>query len=412
MRVAVIGGGVIGLTTAYALLRQGHQVDLIERRDDVGLETSFANGGQLSYRYVSPLADAGVPLEALGWMLHRDAPLRFKPQFSTQQWRWCLQFLAACRRSVNQRNTAHLLRLALHSQETLRTWREDDRLDNFAWRSNGKLVVYRELASWEKARKTPEDENRQLLDASQCLTTEPALSGIADKLLGGVYAPGDEVGDCHRFCQQLLERMCANPAFHLHTNCEVKGLRITDGRVSALRLNATDEHPVDHLVMAAGVHSVALLKPLGIDVPLYPLKGYSLSLQLDTHQHVPQTNVTDYDNKVVYARLDNQLRVAAMVDVGGWDSTLDENRIRQLRHLAEQSFPNAGNFETAKAWAGLRPATPEGTPWLGASGIKNLWLNLGHGSLGFTLACGSADVLTHLIQAAPSPIALDGLTRA
>ncbi|WP_339510109.1 D-amino acid dehydrogenase [Pseudomonas sp. RL_15y_Pfl2_60] len=411
MRVAVIGGGVIGLTTAYALIRQGHEVDLIERRDEVGLETSFANGGQLSYRYVSPLADAGVPLEALSWMLRSDAPLRFKPQFNLQQWRWCLQFLAACRRSVNQRNTAHLLRLALHSQETLSTWREQDELDDFGWRSNGKLVVYRTPASWAKANKAPEDDNRQLLSAEQCLNTEPALAGIANELLGGVYAPGDEVGDCYRFCQQLLKRLQANSAFKLHANYDVKGLRISNGKVKALQLNGGDDHLVDHLVVAAGVHSLALLKPLGIDVPLYPLKGYSLSLQLNNAKAVPETNVTDYDNKVVYARLDDQLRVAAMVDVGGWDSQLDASRIKQLRDLAARSFPEAGDFETATPWAGLRPATPQGTPWLGASGINNLWLNLGHGSLGFTLACGSADVLAHLIAGSPAPIALDGLTR-
>lgn len=416
MRVAVIGGGVIGLTTAYALIRQGHEVDLIERRDEVGLETSFANGGQLSYRYVSPLADAGVPLEALSWMLRSDAPLRFKPQFNLQQWRWCLQFLAACRRSVNQRNTAHLLRLALHSQSILHTWREQDLLDDFAWRSNGKLVVYRENTSWEKARKAPEDANRRLLNREQCLDIEPALAGIASELCGGVYAPGDEVGDCYRFCQQLLKRLRTNPRFQLHANYQVEGLRVSNGSVQALRLHSGDEHRVDHVVVAAGVHSLKLLKPLGIDVPLYPLKGYSLSLPLtphnsDAYQAVPETNVTDYDNKVVYARLDDQLRVAAMVDVGGWDSSLDATRIDQLRKLATLSFPGAGNFADASAWAGLRPATPEGTPWLGASGIKNLWLNLGHGSLGFTLACGSADVLAHLIDAAPAPISLDGLTR-
>lgn len=411
MRVAVIGGGVIGLTTAYALIREGHEVDLIERRDEVGLETSFANGGQLSYRYVSPLADAGVPLEALGWMLRSDAPLRFKPQFNLQQWRWCLQFLAACRRSVNQRNTAHLLRLALHSQKILSTWREQDTLDNFAWRSNGKLVVYRTPASWAKASKTPGDDNRQLLSAEQCLDTEPALAGIANELLGGVYAPGDEVGDCYLFCRQLLKRLQANSAFKLHANYDVKGLRVSNGKVKALQLNCGDEHLVDHLVVAAGVHSIALLKPLGIDVPLYPLKGYSLSLQLDNPEAVPETNVTDYDNKVVYARLDDQLRVAAMVDVGGWDSQLDALRIKQLRDLAARSFPEAGDFAAATPWAGLRPATPQGTPWLGASGINNLWLNLGHGSLGFTLACGSADVLAQLIAGSPAPIALDGLTR-
>ena len=176
MRVAVIGGGVIGLSTAYALLRQGYRVDLIEQREEVALETSFANGGQLSYRYVSPLADAGVPLQALSWMLQGNAPLRFRPSLSPHQWQWCLRFLLACRRSVNQRNGAHLLRLALYSQSVLQGWREHEALDDFSWRANGKLVIYRNAASWNKARSAVgESAHQRLLDADQCLELEPAL---------------------------------------------------------------------------------------------------------------------------------------------------------------------------------------------------------------------------------------------
>lgn len=411
MRIAVIGGGVIGLTTAYALVRQGHQVELIEKRDQVALETSFANGGQLSYRYVSPLADAGVPLQALGWMFRgNDAPLRFRPKMSMQQWRWCSRFLLACRRSTNRRNAAHLLRLALHSQQVLRDWREQDGLDDFAWRANGKLVIYRDRASLDKAAAGLNgDGNQQLLDADRCAAIEPALQPLAGALQGGIYSPGDEVADCHLFCRRLLERLGRSPNFQLHSGQTVTALRSEQGRVLAVRLGH-EELAVDHLVIAAGAASVALLRPLGIGLPIYPLKGYSLTLPLRSHAGIPDTNVTDYDNKVVYARLGDNLRVAAMVDIGGWDASLDQGRIAMLQRLASEAFPAAGDYRSAAQWAGLRPATPEGTPLLGATALDNLWLNVGHGSLGFTLACGSADLLCGLIGDQGPAVALDGLT--
>ncbi|MBM7455057.1 D-amino-acid dehydrogenase [Oceanisphaera litoralis] len=409
MRVAIIGGGVIGLTTAAALVKKGHQVELFEQRDAVAMETSFANGGQLSYRYVSPLADAGVPLQALRWMMKKDAPLRFQPRMSPDQWRWCLRFLLACRRGVNRSNGAHLLRLALHSQSVLRDWREGDGLDGFAWRANGKLVIYRDGASLKKAAAgLPPDSPQQLLDSRQCIAAEPALASLASQLQGGIFSPGDEVGDCYLFCQQLLLRLQEDANFRLHTGQAVNKLRLERGQIRALCL-PDGEVAVDHLVVAAGIGSAALLRPLGLKLPLYPLKGYSLTLPVTDHATVPQTNVTDYDRKIVYARLDDQLRVAAMVDIGDWNTDLDASRLASLRQQAQACFPHAGNYQTAKAWAGLRPATPEGTPLLGRSGIKNLWLNTGHGSLGFTLACGSADILASLINSESTAISLEGL---
>ena len=413
MRIAVIGGGVIGLSTAYALVRRGHRVDLIEKRDQVALETSFANGGQLSYRYVSPLADAGVPLQALGWLLRGDdAPLRFRPRMSRQQWRWCLRFLLACRRSVNRSNAAHLLRLALHSQQVLRSWREEDGLGNFDWRANGKLVIYRDRTTFEKAAGGLDANAGQLLlDAQQCGEIEPALRPLVAELQGGIYSPGDEVADCQLFCRRLLERLEASSGFRLHCGQAVSALHTRDGRIRSLGLE-NEALEVDHVVVAAGAASVALLKPLGIELPIYPLKGYSLTLPLRRQTGVPETNVTDYDNKVVYARLGEQLRVAAMVDIGGWDATVDRGRIAMLQRLASETFPDAGDYRSATQWAGLRPATPEGTPLLGASPFANLWLNVGHGSLGFTLACGSADVLCDLIDDQRPAVTLDGLTLA
>ena len=204
-RVCIIGGGVIGLATAYALVRDGFEVSVIEAQPTLGSQTSFANGGQLSYRYVAPLADAGVPWQAMGWMLRGDSPLKLRPRMDPAQWRWLASFIGACRGSVNQRNGAHLLRLALLSQATLQQWREEDQLDGFAWQRNGKLVAFRERANFDKARKKVIHSSfQQALTASECVSLEPGLQGSA--FVGGIYTPSEEVGDCHAFCQQLVAR--------------------------------------------------------------------------------------------------------------------------------------------------------------------------------------------------------------
>ncbi|HEY6610331.1 MAG TPA: D-amino acid dehydrogenase [Pseudomonas sp.] len=406
--VAIIGGGVIGLATAYALVREGHRVSLFDRHAEVAEEASHANGGQLSYRYVAPLADAGVPLKALGWMLQGDAaPLKFRLRMDPRQWRWCLAFLAACRRPVNHRNAAHLLRLALYSQQVLAEWRAADGLDGFAWRSNGKLVVYRSAASLRGAAASLADSSQQVLSREQCLQLEPALQGMTAQLAGGIFSAGDETADCLRFCQSLEARLQASGRYRRH-GAEVAGFAREQGMLRAINLGG-EHFEADDFVLAAGNHSAALARALGLHLPIYPLKGYSLTLALDAQAVAPEVSVTDFDRKVVYARLDRQLRVAAMVDIGARHAQPDAARLEALRRLGANTFPQAGDYRRAQAWAGLRPSTPEGTPLLGATGLRNLWLNTGHGSLGFTLACASGQTLAALIAGRDSPIALEGL---
>lgn len=407
--VAIVGGGVIGLASAYALVREGHRVSLFDRHAEVAGEASHANGGQLSYRYVAPLADAGVPLKALGWMLQGDAaPLKFHLRLDPRQWRWCLAFLAACRRPVNRRNAGHLLRLALHSQQVLAQWRAEDRLDGFAWRSNGKLVVYRSAQGLRDAAANLLDDSQQLLSRAQCLELEPALQGMGAELAGGIFSAGDETADCLRFCRSLEERLQASGRYRRHGG-EVAGFVREGGALKALRLGG-ESFEADHFVLAAGNHSAALAHALGLRLPIYPLKGYSLTLPLDAQAVAPEVSVTDFERKVVYARLDRQLRVAAMVDIGARHARPDAARLEALRRLGASTFPQAGDYRRAEAWAGLRPSTPEGTPLLGASGLRNLWLNTGHGSLGFTLACASGQLLAALIDGRASPISLEGLS--
>ncbi|MFJ4194623.1 D-amino acid dehydrogenase [Pseudomonas sp. NPDC089534] len=399
-RVCIIGGGVIGLATAYALVRDGLPVTVVEARDSLGAETSFANGGQLSYRYVAPLADAGVPLQALGWMLRGDSPLKLRPRLDPQQWRWMAAFLAACRSSVNRENAAHLLRLALLSQRTLKAWREEDGLAGFHWRRNGKLVTFRDAGRFAQARRHLADpRQQQVLSAAECAQLEPALAD--GPFVGGIHTPDEEVGDCHGFCRQLAARLEASGLCEFRLGRTVTGLRHRDGEVTAIELG-DEALAVDQLVIAAGHRSPLLALP-GLHLPLYPLKGYSLTVPVGEGHRAPDVSVTDYDRKIVYARIGEQLRVAAMVDIVGFDPAVDPARLALIRRQARDTFPEAGDYGAAVEWAGMRPATPTGVPLLGATAYRNLWLNLGHGALGFTLACASGQLLSELIgQRRPS----------
>lgn len=394
-RVTVIGGGVVGLATAYALVREGWQVDLVEARDSLASATSFANGGQLSYRYVAPLADAGVPWQALGWLLRGDSPLRLRLRLDTAQWRWLAAFVMACRTRVNRRNAAQLLDLALQSQAVLARWREEDGLDGFAWRRNGKLVAFRTQRAFEHARQHLLDPDTQrVLNAADLRGLDPALAEAP--FVGGVFTADEEVADCHRFCLRLAERLKASGQCRLLLGRPVTRLIARDDRVAALELGG-EQLEVQRLVLSAGHRSAGLALP-GLQLPVYPLKGYSLTAPVGATDRAPEVSITDYECKIVYARLDDQLRVAAMVDIVGYDEAVDAGRLASMRRLARETLPQAADYAQAVEWAGMRPATPTGVPIIEATRYRNLWLNLGHGALGFTLACGSGERLARLLR--------------
>lgn len=394
-RVTVIGGGVVGLATAYALVREGWQVDLVEARDTLASATSFANGGQLSYRYVAPLADAGVPWQALDWLLRGDSPLRLRLRLDTAQWRWLAAFVMACRTRVNRRNAAQLLDLALQSQAVLARWREEDGLDGFAWRRNGKLVAFRTQRAFEHGRQHLLDPDTQrVLNAADLRGLDPALGEAP--FVGGVFTADEEVADCHRFCLRLAERLQASGQCRLLLGRPVTRLIARDDRVAALELGG-EQLEVQRLVLSAGHRSAGLALP-GLQLPVYPLKGYSLTAPVGATHRAPEVSITDYERKIVYARLDDQLRVAAMVDIVGYDEAVDAGRLASMRRLARETLPQAADYGQAVEWAGMRPATPTGVPIIEATRYRNLWLNLGHGALGFTLACGSGERLARLLR--------------
>lgn len=415
MHVCIIGAGVIGTTTAWQFAQQGASVTLLDADTGPGLGTSMANGGQLSYSYVAPLADPGVFPNLPRWLLDGGSPLRFRPTLDPQQWRWCLQFLRACRKQVVHDTTAALLTLSYLSRDTLHDWMAQTPIE-FHHQANGKLIAYRSPDLLDKAREqvayqASQGSQQTVLDRQQCTDLEPALAGLGRQLAGAVYTPGEEVGDCYRFTQGLFYALQQQHGAALRMNAPVRRLRRERDRIVAAELDNGEAIEADHFVLAAGLHSRALLRTVGEDAMLYALKGYSLSVPLTDHDShteppaAPTISVTDYERRIVYAPIGDVLRIAAMVDMGDSGPAINQRRIGLLKEQVKETFPNLP-LQQAGVWAGNRPATPEGKPIIGRSkSADNLWLNLGHGALGFTLACGSAVLLEALVSGrGPLPI--------
>ena len=407
MEITVLGAGVIGLTTAYYLNASGHRVTVVERRSQVGMETSYANGAQLSYSYVAPLAGPGVVSKIPGWLVRSDSPMRFHPSADPASWRWCLQFLRACTRQQNQQSTRHLLTLSFLSRSLMHKLIVDEPSLDFDYARSGKLVLHRDAKAFASALGLMEFQRtlgceQTALDREACVRMEPALESIRHEIAGGIYTASEDTADCYRFCLSIEELLRGRGVvFELST--DVSALKhAPGGRVEAWA--GSRRLPGELIVVALGCASAKLLRPVGIDVPVYPLKGYSLTVPIRSGDIAPRVSVTDFARKVVYARLGERMRVAGMADMAGYSNALDHRRLSTLRLESEAVFPKAGDYSTADEWAGLRPATPGGMPIVGATRFNNLWLNVGQGALGFTLATGCAQLLNNLIVQRPTAI--------
>ncbi len=400
MRICILGAGVVGLATAYQLARDGHAVTVLDAEPGPGMVTSFANGAQLSYSYVAPFAAPGVAWKVPGWLADPDGPMRFRPDLTWHQIRWLWRFWRACTATQSRATTAALLRLAALSRELTHDVLSRERLD-FAFSASGKLVIYPDDAGLAAARAQVELQARmgsrqEMLDRAECLAREPALAHVASRIAGGVWTESEDAGDCQLFCAELVRVLRAsNFDVSFRFNTRVTQLLTAGGHV----VGAATPHGVqeaDAFVLALGMGARALARPLGLDVPIYPLKGYSLTVPITGA--APAVSVTDISQKVVYARLGSRLRIAGMADLVGANMRFDNARLDTLLRQARGTFPDASDWRELRPWAGLRPATPTGLPMLGpAPGWPNLHCNIGQGALGFTLAMGSAAVVADMI---------------
>jgi D-amino-acid dehydrogenase len=395
MHVCVLGAGIVGLATAWQLNRQGFQVSVIDRAAP-GAGASGGNGAQLSYSYVQPLADPSIWKQLPKLLLSPSSPLKLRPQLDPLQWRWALAFLAACNARTSRASTASLLALAARSRAAFEAMRADIAPDcDFS--ATGKLVLYAGAASLAGAQRQLElqramGSQQRLVTADECIAIEPALASYRARIAGAVHTPSECAADCLKVCTELLRALRARGVrFLLDTG--ITGFDARDGRVAAVHTGAGDVE-ADAFVMALGTASHRLGRQLGAYLPVYPLKGYSITLEVDpAADAAPRVSVTDSARKVVFARIGSRLRVAGMAELVGHDASIPAQRIEALAQATRAVFPHAGRLDALQPWTGMRPATPTGVPIVGRleGAPSNMVFNTGHGALGFTLAFGSAE---------------------
>ena len=416
--VCVIGAGIVGLSTAWRLMQDGWQVSVIEESASPGLVTSYANGAQLSYSYVAPLAEPSAITSLPKWLLQKDGPLHIHPSLSPHFLRWTLSFALHCTGARAHQTTRDLLGLGYLSRRVLREWLADVPASwataaGLDYRSNGKLVVFRDASALASAnaqvnyqRSLDVGCEQHVLSPSECVQTEPALAGMQSKLVGGIYTPSEDVVDSHGLCK-YLERLIVSRGGKLHYDTRITGAVLEGSRCIALKLKSQSmalqeaqaeqaadmtEFKADYFVVAAGLSSRELLQKFDTRAPLLGLKGFSITL--DCEQGIaPSMSITDSHHKIVFAKLGHRLRAAGMVDLGRENREVDANRIAALIQQARDNFPDAGDYSKVQTWAGLRPATPSGRPIIDQTAFENVYANIGHGTLGLTLAAGSADML-------------------
>lgn len=411
MRVLILGSGVIGVCSAWYLARAGFEVTVVDRASGPALATSFANAGQVSPGYASPWAAPGVPLKALKWLFSRNAPLVIKPGIDPRQYLWLLQFLRHCTASRYAVNKARMVRLARYSRDCLDELRAELGLD-YEGRQLGTLQLFRTQAQLDDAGKDIAVLERdgvpfELLDRAGILKVEPALASGADKFAGALRLPRDETGDCELFTRLLAGRAAA-AGVEFRFNAIAESIETAHGEVSGVRIDGKLER-ADRYVLALGSCTPQLLAPLGIRLPVYPLKGYSLTVPITNAAMAPVSTVLDETYKVAVTRFDQRIRVGGMAELCGHDLSLPQRRRATLEKVVSDLYPQGGDPAQGQFWTGLRPATPDGTPVVGATRLLNLYLNTGHGTLGWTMACGSGRYLADLMTGVKPHISGEGL---
>ncbi|HBS78502.1 MAG TPA: D-amino acid dehydrogenase, partial [Pseudomonas sp.] len=399
MRVLVMGSGVIGTTSAYYLARAGFEVVVVDRQPAVAMETSFANAGQVSPGYASPWAAPGVPLKAMKWLMQRHAPLAIKLTGDTQQYLWMAQMLRNCTAARYAVNKERMVRLSEYSRDCLDELRAETGID-YEGRQCGTTQLFRTQAQLDNAAKDiavlqASGVPYELLDRAGIARAEPALARVSDKLSGALRLPNDQTGDCQMFTTKLAA-MARELGVEFRFNQDIQRLQFGGDRLEGVWIDGKLE-TADRYVLALGSYSPQMLKPLGIRAPVYPLKGYSLTVPISDPAMAPVSTVLDETYKVAITRFDQRIRVGGMAEIAGHDLSLNPRRRETLEMVVGDLFPQGGDPSTAELWTGLRPATPDGTPIIGGTSYRNLYLNTGHGTLGWTMACGSGRLLADML---------------
>ena len=411
MRVLVLGSGVIGTASAYYLARQGFEVMVVDRQPAPAMETSFANAGQVSPGYASPWAAPGVPLKAIKWLLQKHAPLAIKATGDIDQYLWMAQMLRNCTASRYAVNKERMVRLSEYSRDCLDELRQETGIA-YEGRSLGTTQLFRTQAQLDNAAKDiavlqQSGVPYEVLDRAGIARVEPALAAVTDKLAGALRLPNDQTGDCQVFTSKLAE-MAKGLGVEFRFGQNIQRIDAVGDRVNGVWIDGKLE-TADRYVLALGSYSPQLLKPLGIKAPVYPLKGYSLTVPITNAEMAPTSTILDETYKVAITRFDNRIRVGGMAEIAGFDLSLNPKRRATLEMITADLYPQGGDLAQAEFWTGLRPATPDGTPIVGATAFRNLFLNTGHGTLGWTMACGSGRLLADLIGNKRPQISAEGL---
>jgi D-amino-acid dehydrogenase len=399
MKVIVLGAGVIGVTSAFQLAKTGHEVTVIDRQKAAAMETSFANAGEVSFGYCSPWAAPGIPTKAMKWLLMKHAPLILRPRFDGAMLSWLLKMLSNCTSERYALNKSRMLRLADYSRLSLAQLRLETSI-SYDERMQGTLQLFRteqQLRASVKDVKALAADGipHEVLDPEGCVRAEPALGHVREKIIGGLLTPNDETGDCFKFTTALAEKAAALGVRFVYDTV-ARALNVEAGRVCGVVTNV-GQIAADAIVVALGSYSPVFLRPSGISLPVYPVKGYSLTIPITNSGRAPESTVMDETYKIAITRLGDRIRVGGMAELSGYTNDLGMSRRRTLEHSVSDLFPG-GDLSKASFWSGLRPMTPDGTPIISSTKIKGLFLNTGHGTLGWTMSFGSARVISDLVS--------------
>ena len=415
MKVVVMGAGVIGVTTAYYLARQGAEVTVLDRQPGPGLETSYANAGELSYGMTSPWAAPGIPMKALKWLFMKRRPLFIWPLVSPRMWRWGAEMLKNCTEDAYRLNKSRMVRVSNYSRDVLPDLVAETGI-RFDLREKGTLQLFRTGKQLKASKADQEilaefDSPFEVLDRDGCIAAEPALDLVRDRFVGGLRLTADRTGDCRMFTVALAEKT-ARLGAAFHYGQKIRLIQVKGDRVMGVMTEALGRVEGDAYVCALGSFGPKLLGPIDIRLPVYPVKGYSVTLPVTDDRFAPQSTIMDETHKVAITRLGDRIRVAGTAEIAGYSERLGPQATATVRNVVGDLFPRGGDLAQAEGWTGLRPMTPDGTPVLGPTRYRNLYLNTGHGTLGWTMAAGSGRAVADLVMGKRPEIDFDGLTAA